>query len=165
MPQALTPLQPSWDHCDHCSAPRMSSCGYTLTTRPFYSASSPTPAYFDHTKQTRQCTDTSRHGLGFVLQHCHQDKWTLVQAGSQFLLDTESRYAITELEVLAVSWAIIKCRVFLAGLPHFTVLTDHHPLIPILNNHHLDKKENPRLQRLKTKVMGYSFTAEWVKDA
>ena len=23
--------------------------------------------------------------------------------------------------------------------------------------------ENPRLQRLKTKIMGYSFTAEWIK--
>ena len=43
------------------------------------------------------------------------------------------------------------------------VVTDHHPLIPILNNHRLDKIENPRLQRLKTRIMGYNFTAEWVK--
>lgn len=54
-------------------------------------------------------------------------------------------------------------RVFLACLPHFTVLTDHHPLIPILNSHRLDEIENPRLHRLKTKIMGYAFTAEWVK--
>ena len=74
-------------------------------------------------------------------------------------------YAIIELEMLAVSWAIIKCRVFLAGLPHFTVRTDHRPLIPILNNHRLDEIENPRLQCLKTKVMGYAFAAEWVKGA
>lgn len=128
-------------------------------------ASAPTLSYFDPAKPTRLCTDASRHGLGFVLQQCHHDKWTLVQAGSRFLSDAESRYAIIELEMLAVSWAIIKCRVFLAGLPQFTVLTDHHPLIPILNNHHLDEIENPRLQRLKTKVMGYTFTAEWVKGA
>ncbi len=128
-------------------------------------ASAPTLAYFDPTKQTRLSTDASRHGLGFVLQQLHQDKWALVQAGSRFLSDTESRYAIIELEMLAVSWAIIKCRIFLAGLPHFTVRTDHHPLIPILNNHRLDEIENPRLQRLKTKVMGYAFTAEWVKGA
>ena len=128
-------------------------------------SSAPTLAYFDPTKSTRLCTDASRNGLGFVLQQRHQDKWALVQAGSRFLSDAESRYAIIELEMLAVSWAVIKCRVFLAGLPHFTVLTDHHPLIPILNNHRLDEIENPRLQRLKMKVMGYAFTAEWVKGA
>ena len=38
---------------------------------------------------------------------------------------------------------------FLAGLPHFRVITDHHPLIPILNSHRLDEIENPQLQRLK----------------
>ena len=76
---------------------------------------------------------------------------------------TESRYAIIELELLAVSWAIYKCKLFLAGLPHFKVFTDHHPLIPILNNHRLDEIENSRLQRLKTRIIGYNFTAEWVK--
>lgn len=62
-----------------------------------------------------------------------------------------------------MSWAIAKCKLFLAGLPHFTVLTDHHPLIPILNNHRLDEIENPRLQRLKSRIMAYNFTAQWVK--
>ena len=126
-------------------------------------SSAPTLSYFDPVRPTRLCTDASRQGLGFVLQQCHHDKWTLVQAGSRFLSEAESRYAIIELEMLAVSWAINKCRVFLAGLPHFAILTDHHPLIPILNNHRLDEIENPRLQRLKMKIMGYAFRAEWVK--
>ena len=30
-----------------------------------------------------------------------------------------------------------------------TVITDHHPLVSILNHHRLDEIENPRLQRLK----------------
>ena len=72
----------------------------------------------------------------------------LIQAGSRFLTDAESRYAIIELELLAISWTIIKCKMFLADLPHFRVITDHHPLIPILNSHRLDEIENPRLQRL-----------------
>lgn len=125
--------------------------------------SAPTLSFFDLTKPTRLCTDASRQGLGFVLQQKSGDMWALIQAGSRFLSDTESRYAIIELELLAVSWAIIKCKLFLAGLPHFTVVTDHHPLVPILNNHRLDEIENPRLQRLKTRIMAYNFTAEWVK--
>jgi len=84
----------------------------------------------------------------------------LVQAGSQFLSDAESRYATIELELLAVMWAITKCRVFLADLQHFLVVTDHNLLIPILNNRRLDEIENPRLQRL---LMDYSFTAKWIK--
>ena len=109
----------------------------------------PTLAFFDIDRPTCLSTDASRQGFGFVLQQKTEDKWVLVQAGSRFLTDTESRYAIIELELLAVSWAMSKCSIFLTGLPHFTVATDHHPLIPILNSHRLDEIENPRLQRLK----------------
>lgn len=125
----------------------------------------PTLSYFDPRRLTRLCTDASRQGLGFVLQQWSSDDWVLVQAGSRFLSDAESRYAIIELELLAVTWAIHKCTIFLAGFPHFTVVTDHHPLISILNNHRLDEIVNPRLQRLKTRVMAYNFTTEWVKGA
>ena len=127
--------------------------------------SPPTLSFFDPARSTRLCTDASRQGLGFVLQQRSGEAWVLVQAGSRFLSDAESRYAIIELEMLAVSWAVSKCRLFLAGLPHFQVVTDHHPLIPILNTHRLDEVENPRLQRLKTRVMGYNFTAQWIKGA
>ena len=124
----------------------------------------PTLSFFDCSRPTRLCTDASRKGLGFILQQQKVDStWTLTQAGSRFLTDAESRYAVIELELLAVSWAIIKCNVFLAGLAHFTVVTDHHPLVPILNNHRLDKIENPRLQCLKAWIMAYNFTAEWQK--
>ena len=125
--------------------------------------SAPALAYFDPTKPTRLSTDASQRGIGFILQQKKQDMWSLIQAGSRFLSGAESRYAIIEFELLAVAWSIAKCHLFLAGLPHFTVNTDHHPLIPILNSHRLDEIENPRLQRLRMKIMGYKFTAEWVK--
>ena len=124
----------------------------------------PMLSFFDMNKPTRLCTDASRHGLGFVLQQRDTSgTWTLVQAGSRFLTDAESRYAIIELEMLAVAWATLKCHLFLAGLQHFQVVTDHNPLVPILNHHRLDEIENPRLQRLKIKLMAYNFTTEWVK--
>ena len=125
--------------------------------------SAPTLSFFDPSRPTRLCTDASRRGLGFVLQQQSDDTWVMIQAGSQFLSDAESRYAIIELELLAVAWAIMKCRLFLAGLPHFRVITNHHPLVPILNTHRLDEIENPRLQRIRTKIMTYNFTTEWVK--
>ena len=96
----------------------------------------------------------------------HRDRKDLkkaVQAGSRFLTDTESRYTIIELECLAVAWAVKKCNIFFSGLDHFTVVTDHNPLVPILNNHQLDEIENPRLQRLRTNLMAYNFTTQWLK--
>ena len=128
----------------------------SLTTQPVLS-------YFDITKPTRLSTDTSRQGLGYILQQQHGNKWSLIQAGSKFLSEAESRYATIELELLAVAWAITKCKIFLAGLQHFSVLTDHNPLIPILNSRRLDEIENPRVQRLKARLMAYNFTAHWIK--
>ena len=59
-------------------------------------------------------------------------QWHLVQAGLTCLTDTESAYAVTELELLAVTWAIWKCRIFLMELQYFDVIIDHNPLISIL---------------------------------
>ena len=119
--------------------------------------------YYDLKKATRLRTDASRTGLGFVLQQKHEEIWKTVQTGSRFLTDTESRYAVIELEMLGVAWAIKKCKFLIHGLQHFAILTDHSPLVPILNSHRLDEIENPRLQRLRTRIMGYNFTAQHIK--
>ena len=97
----------------------------------------PTLTYFDLGKETCLHTDASRMGIGFVLRqqakHSNEE-WKTVQASSRFLTDTETRYVVIELECLAVTWAIKKCHIFLSGLDHFTVVTDHNPLVPILNS-------------------------------
>ena len=75
-------------------------------------------AFFDPRKQTRLKTDASRlKGLGFILEQLQEDgSWRIVQAGSRFISDTESRYAMIEIELLAITWAFQKCRMFLEGL-------------------------------------------------
>ena len=50
------------------------------------------------------------------------------------------------------------------GMQHFEVITDHNPLIPILNHHRLDEIENPRLQHLHAKIMAFNFKASWQKS-
>ena len=120
-------------------------------------------AFYDATKPTRLVTDASRTGIGFVLQQQHGEKWLTIQANSRHLTDTKGRYAVIELEMLAVAWATKKCHTFLAGLPIFLVVIDHNPLVPILNSHRLDEIENPHLQHLRTRLMAYNFTAKWLK--
>jgi hypothetical protein len=52
-----------------------------------------------------------------------------------------------ELECLAATWAMKKCKSFLEGLPSFEVVLDHRPLIPILNDYSLDQLDNQQNQR------------------
>jgi hypothetical protein len=67
-----------------------------------------------------------------------------------------------ELECLEASWGMKQSRQFLEGLPSFELVTDHHPLVPILNDYALDKLDNPRLLRLRLQMARYNFTARWI---
>ena len=121
-----------------------------------------TLAFYDATRPTRIMTDACNTGLGFVLQQKNGDTWHTIQTGFR-MSDVEIRYATIEKEMLGFTWSIRKCHKFLAGLPHFKVVMDHNPLLAILNNRRLDEIENPRLQRIRTKLMSYHITARWQK--
>ena len=126
-------------------------------------------AFYNATRQTRLICDASRlFGLGFVLkQEVEPDVWRTVQAGSRFLSPAETRYAMIELEMLAIAWAAKKCAMFIEGMPksRLEIWTDHQPLVPILERYSLPEIENKRLQRLKMKVMHLQYRVKWVKGA
>ena len=128
--------------------------------------SAPVLAMFDKDAETCLQTDASRRfGLGFALlqRQSGTEKWRLIQCGSRFLQDAETRYAMVELEALAIQWAIKKCHVFLAGLPHFSVITDHKSLESLFNKYNLDAIDNPRVQNYRMKLLNYSFKVVWRK--
>jgi hypothetical protein len=108
-------------------------------------------------------TDASRTGIGFCLVQTEVGSKIplLIMAGSRFLSPAEKNYAVVELELLAIQRAIEKCRLYLAGTD-FTVITDHQPLLGILNRKNLDAINNVRIQRLMAKLLGYSFRVEWI---
>ncbi len=95
--------------------------------------STPVLAQFDPSLETVLQTDASlKNGLGFALLQKHGDQWKLVECGSRFVTDTESRYAVVELELRAVEWAMRdKCRLYLLGLPMFSLIVDHQALVTI----------------------------------
>ena len=140
----------------------------------------PILAMFDPKAETILETDAARtKGLGFSLRQRNppgeggtrrpkdalkddpENPWRLVTCGSRFLSDPESRYAMIELEALGIYWAIKKCRVYLAGLPSFTVIVDHQPLKPWFNHYQLASIENPRVLNYRMKLLDYNFTVEW----
>jgi hypothetical protein len=129
-------------------------------------SSSKSLAYYDASRPSRLQVDASRlFGLGFVLkQETSPGIWNTVQAGSRFLSEAETRYAMTELEMLAIAWACKKCSMFIEGLTkaQFMIWTDHQPLVQILMSYSLPQIENRRLQRLRMKVDHLQFTVQWV---
>ena len=117
---------------------------------------------FDPNHDTELITDASRKGLGFALMqvdpstgHRH-----LIQCGSRSLASPETRYAVCELEGLAILYAVNKCRHYLLGMQNFTIITDHKPLKGMWSKS-LPDIANVRLQRYKEKLTGYNFKIEW----
>ena len=119
--------------------------------------------YFDPQLPTEVLTDASRlKGLGFALiQRGPDAKPRLVACGSRSLSGAESRYATVELECLAILFALEKCKHFLLGMPAFVVVTDHKPLHGLFKRR-IDEMTNPRLLRMREKMVCFSFEVDWV---
>ena len=66
-----------------------------------------------------------------------------------------------ELECLAGHFAVDNCSFYLKGAPSFNVMTDHKPLEGIFRKDLFDIG-NPRIQRIREKLLEYCFNATWV---
>ena len=117
---------------------------------------------FDPNHVTELITDASRKGLGFILMQVDPSNGNrhLIQCGSRSLADPESRYAVCELEGLAILYAVNKCKHYLLGIQEFHIITDHKPLIGMWAKS-LPDIANVRLQRYKEKLTAYNFKIEW----
>ena len=101
---------------------------------------SPVLAYPDFNKDFTLETDASRSGLGAILsqykddQHLHP-----VAYASRSVSATEANYAITDLQTLAVVWAVTHFRYYLYG-HDVTIITDHAAVKAILGAPNLTGK-------------------------
>ena len=118
---------------------------------------------YDPSRPTKIRVDGSKlNGIAVILYQQHGEKWYPVACGSRYLKDAEKNYYPIENEMLAVTWGCQRMNLYLQGLPHFIVETDHKPLIPILNSKSLIDM-SPRIQNMRMKQLRYSFTAQHVK--
>ena len=92
-------------------------------------------------------TDASTKGLGATTWQ-EQPNGILKPIGfaSRFLSDTEKKYAINELELLAVVWGLQHFRLYIYGKP-MKLLTDHQALEPLMKQNCSNKTYSARLTR------------------
>ena len=124
---------------------------------------------FDTKRQTCIHCNWSKDGIGYVVlqQYCQcstastptccPNGWQLTFAGSRFTTPTEKQYSPTEGEALAVAWGLNNAKIFVLGCQDLIIITDHKPLLSIVNNRDLGTITNPQILKLK-KTLQYSFT-------
>lgn len=115
--------------------------------------SSPILAYPNWSQPFLLFTDASTFALGAVLsQKDNEGNERIIAYASRSLLPAEKNYTITELEYLAVVWAVGKFHHYIHG-SRFTLITDHSALVHLLNL----TTPNGRLARWVMKLQSYDF--------
>ena len=112
-------------------------------------------------------TDAAKKGLGAALmQTCPKTgNLHLIQCVSRSLDPAEKNYSVIELEMSALAFGILRCKFFLqAHPPFFQAFTDHRSLVGIMKKNLADI-DNPRLQRLREKLLPYSFCLQYLKGS
>ncbi|KAE9143392.1 hypothetical protein PF006_g11578 [Phytophthora fragariae] len=112
--------------------------------------------YPDFAKPFRLVTDASVVGLGACLMQDFGSGWQPIAYASKVNDTVVAKYAITELECLAVVWAIKLFRPYLYGRP-FTIVTDHAALKWLMTSADLAG----RLHRWALTLQEYEFTIEY----
>ena len=118
--------------------------------------------YPDFDKLFLLYTDACTTGLGAVLaQKEGKDEYVIAYA-SRILSPAEKNYRITELECLAIIWAVKYFRHYLGGI-HFTIITDHAALKWLLNSS--SESTNKRLERWKILLSEFEYDIQYQKGS
>ena len=71
-------------------------------------------------------------------------------------------YCPIEGKCLAAAYGLRRCRMYTLGCPDLIFAVDHKTVTNILNNLYLDSIYNPRLRRLKEKMLFFEYEIKYV---
>ena len=121
--------------------------------------SAPVLKYFNRKDPIKVTSDSSKFGLGAVLEQREEGQWKPVAFASRSLTQAEQNYAQIEKETLSVVFACEKFKEYLYG-QNFVVQNDHQPLGAIFSKPLI--KAPARIQRFLLRLQPYMFTFKFV---
>lgn len=113
--------------------------------------------YYNVHHRTQIVADASPVGLGAVLIQFQGDEPRVISYASRSLSEVEMKYAQTEKEALALTWAVERFHYFIYG-KEFELITDHKALETIFS-----PKNTPcaRIQRWALRLQCYTFKVRY----
>ena len=122
----------------------------------------PCLAHYNSDYQNVITTDASTKVLGATLWQKQPDgKLKPIGFASRFLSDTEKKYAINELELLAVVWGLEHFRLYIYGKP-IKLLTDHQALEPLIKRNRSNKTYIARLTRWLDRLAHFTINVNHI---
>ena len=107
-------------------------------------------------------TDASTTGLGITIWQKEDDGNTKpIAYGSRYLNQTEKKYSIDELELLAVVWGLEKFRFILYGKKVY-LYTDHQALEPLIKRNRSNKQYSARLTRWLDRLTHFDISIQHI---
>ncbi|XP_067633073.1 retrovirus-related Pol polyprotein from transposon 412 isoform X3 [Eurosta solidaginis] len=114
--------------------------------------------YPDFKKEFIITVDASKIGCGAILSQNKDGIDLPICFASKSFNNSEQKKSIIELELLAIFFAIKQFRPYIYGT-HFTVKSDHRPLVYLFNM----KDPSSKLSRIRLELAEYNFTIEYIK--
>ena len=122
----------------------------------------PCLAHYAKDRDNIVTTDASKTGLGITLWQKQSDgKIKPIAFGSRYLNESEQKYSIGELELLAVVWGLEKFRFYLYGKKVF-LYTDHQALEPLIKRNRCNRQYSARLTRWLDRLAHFDIAIQHI---
>ena len=121
-------------------------------------------AFYDTSADTKTIltTDASGRGLGAMLSQVCDGTEHPIYFVSRQLKDHEKQYSSSELELLAVIWAVERLHQYLYGRT-FELRTDHAALKEVLTGKNKQRMAQARIVRWASRLLPYTFSVSYVR--
>ena len=119
-------------------------------------------AHYAREKDKIVTTDASTTGLGITLWQKQDDGNTKpIAFGGRYLNDTEKKYSIGELGLLAVKWGLEKFRFYLYGKKVY-LYTDHQALEPLIKRNRSNKQHSARVTKWLDRLTHFDISIQHI---